>query len=76
MSGHVLSQQVRRQSCFLWYSLASHLRRNRLLFSRSGARPEDGVEDMTVISEIDEKGINVNLRVRYNRDQIYVSVLK
>lgn len=29
--------------------------------------------DMTVISDIDEMGINRNLQVRYSRDQIYVS---
>jgi myosin heavy subunit len=28
---------------------------------------------MTVISDIDELGINRNLQVRYDRDQIYVS---
>lgn len=28
---------------------------------------------MTVISEIDEHGINTNLRVRYENDKIYVS---
>jgi len=28
---------------------------------------------MTVISEIDEYGINTNLKVRYQRDLIYVS---
>ncbi|XP_060082957.1 myosin-I heavy chain-like [Ylistrum balloti] len=36
-----------------------------------GARPEDGVSDMTIISDIDEKGININLRTRYKKDQIY-----
>ncbi|XP_062572386.1 myosin-I heavy chain-like isoform X2 [Saccostrea cucullata] len=39
--------------------------------SSSGAAPEDGVPDMIVISEIDENGIAVNLRVRYTKDQIY-----
>ena len=39
----------------------------------SGCRPEHGVPDMTVISNIDENGINRNLRVRYDRDTIYVS---
>ena len=29
---------------------------------------------MTVISDIDEFGINTNLKVRYEREQIYVSV--
>lgn len=28
---------------------------------------------MTVISEIDEYGINTNLKVRYEKDLIYVS---
>ncbi|XP_046750485.1 myosin-I heavy chain isoform X2 [Diprion similis] len=36
-----------------------------------GSRPEMGVSDMTVISDIDETGINRNLQVRYQRDQIY-----
>ena len=39
----------------------------------SGTSPEAGVPDMTVISDIDELGINKNLMVRYGRDQIYVS---
>ncbi|KAG7202639.1 hypothetical protein KM043_009818 [Ampulex compressa] len=36
-----------------------------------GSSPEFGVPDMTVISDIDETGINRNLQVRYGRDQIY-----
>ncbi|XP_074603106.1 unconventional myosin 81F isoform X3 [Brevipalpus obovatus] len=32
---------------------------------------EDGVQDMTVLSNIDEHGINTNLRVRYENDRIY-----
>ncbi|XP_049959838.1 myosin-I heavy chain [Schistocerca serialis cubense] len=36
-----------------------------------GSSPEAGVPDMTVISDIDEQGINKNLQVRYARDQIY-----
>nr|XP_012145621.1 PREDICTED: unconventional myosin-VIIa-like isoform X5 [Megachile rotundata] len=36
-----------------------------------GSSPELGVPDMTVISDIDETGINRNLQVRYCRDQIY-----
>jgi hypothetical protein len=43
------------------------------LFSGLGTSPEAGVPDMTVISDIDELGINKNLLVRYGRDQIYVS---
>lgn len=31
---------------------------------------------MTSISDIDENGINRNLKVRYDRDQIYVSFSK
>ena len=41
--------------------------------SVSGSRPEDGVPDMTVISDIDEAGINRTLHVRYDHDRIYVS---
>jgi len=40
-----------------------------------GCRPSDGVPDMIVISGIDETGINENLRTRYKKDQIYVSLL-
>lgn len=40
-----------------------------------GSRPEDGVRDMIVISDIDENGINTNLHVRYKEDIIYVSFL-
>ncbi|EGD81471.1 myosin-X [Salpingoeca rosetta] len=36
-----------------------------------GLRPQDGVPDMTHISNIDVSGINTNLRVRFNRDEIY-----
>lgn len=45
----------------------------RVLFIVKGLRPTDGVPDMTVISNIDEHGINKNLQVRYSRDSIYVS---
>lgn len=38
-----------------------------------GYIPEDGVPDMTVMSDINESGINKNLRVRYGKDNIYVS---
>ncbi|CAG2104359.1 unnamed protein product [Medioppia subpectinata] len=38
---------------------------------QKGWRPEDGVPDLTVISNIDERGINTNLKVRYEREQIY-----
>ncbi|XP_052123144.1 myosin-I heavy chain isoform X1 [Frankliniella occidentalis] len=40
-------------------------------FHAMGCRPDAGVPDMTVISDIDENGINRNLQVRYGRDQIY-----
>ena len=43
------------------------------MFVHTGARPEDGVADMTVISDINEFGINTNLKVRYKSDRIYVS---
>ncbi|XP_053210352.1 myosin-I heavy chain-like isoform X2 [Panonychus citri] len=32
---------------------------------------EDGVQDLTALSNIDEHGINTNLRVRYKNDKIY-----
>lgn len=38
-----------------------------------GCSPDKDVADMTAISDIDEIGINHNLKLRYNRDQIYVS---
>ena len=37
----------------------------------SGQRAEDGVPDMTSISDIDVGGVNTNLRVRFGRDEIY-----
>uniref|UniRef100_A0A8D8D5D3 (northern house mosquito) hypothetical protein n=1 Tax=Culex pipiens TaxID=7175 RepID=A0A8D8D5D3_CULPI len=43
------------------------------LEGRVGSTPDKGVPDMTCISDIDENGINHNLKVRYERDQIYVS---
>lgn len=39
----------------------------------SGTKAENGVPDMTILSNIDEHGINTNLSARYHRDQIYVS---
>lgn len=42
--------------------------------SPPGYLPEDGVEDMTILTNIDEHGININLKSRYAQDQIYVSV--
>lgn len=47
-----------------------------ILILISGSSSEAGVPDMTVISDIDENGINRNLKVRYDRNQIYVSFLK
>lgn len=35
--------------------------------------PDIGVADMTSIPEIDENGINSNLKLRYTNDIIYVS---
>ncbi|KAL4238118.1 TRAFAC class myosin-kinesin ATPase superfamily [Mactra antiquata] len=40
---------------------------------QNGCRPQDGVRDMIVISDIDENGINENLKTRYKKDIIYVS---
>lgn len=37
----------------------------------NGWRPEDGVPDLAMMSDITDQGINVNLRTRYQRDQIY-----
>ncbi|XP_055618591.1 unconventional myosin heavy chain 6 isoform X1 [Toxorhynchites rutilus septentrionalis] len=47
--------------------------RRRLFWTvgRVGSTPDKGVPDMTCISDIDENGINRNLKVRYERDQIY-----
>ena len=36
-----------------------------------GQRCEDGVPDMTTISDIDVAGVNTNLRVRFERNEIY-----
>lgn len=37
----------------------------------AGQRCEDGVPDMTAISDIDVVGVNTNLRVRFERNEIY-----
>jgi myosin heavy subunit len=37
----------------------------------NGWRPEDGVPDLAMMSDITTEGINVNLRTRYMRDEIY-----
>lgn len=37
----------------------------------NGWRPEDGVPDLAMMSDITAEGINVNLRTRYQRDEIY-----
>ena len=37
-------------------------------------RQEEGVPDMTVMSDINEAGINNNLQLRYQHDNIYVSL--
>lgn len=37
----------------------------------SGWRPEDGVPDLAMMSDITDQGININLKTRYKRDQIY-----
>ena len=42
----------------------------------NGVDMDDGVPDMTVISDIDEHGINKNLQKRYKKNKIYVSILK
>lgn len=39
--------------------------------SNKNKTPEDGVDDMTILSNIDVQGISTNLKVRYRRDQIY-----
>lgn len=37
----------------------------------NGWRPEDGVPDLAMMSDITDSGININLKTRYQRDQIY-----
>lgn len=44
-----------------------------ILLGCLGSQPNMGVPDMIAISDIDENGVNHNLKVRYQRDQIYVS---
>uniref|UniRef100_A0A0L8GYR5 Uncharacterized protein n=1 Tax=Octopus bimaculoides TaxID=37653 RepID=A0A0L8GYR5_OCTBM len=41
--------------------------------TKEGTRPQDGVRDMIIISNIDENGVNINLQTRYNKDLVYVS---
>jgi len=45
-----------------------------LFFDFEGSGPEDGVNDLTLISNIDETGINTNLFVRYKKDLVYVRI--
>lgn len=52
-----------------------HLIMHVNILASSGCRPEDGVRDMIVISDIDETGINENLKTRYKKDLIYVSFI-
>lgn len=47
-----------------------------LFAGRASSTADKGVPDMTCISDIDEIGINRNLKVRYERDEIYVSFSK
>lgn len=42
-------------------------------FRNMANTPDIGVADMTSIPEIDENGINSNLKLRYTNDIIYVS---
>ena len=58
--------------CLTYLHWLCHIQRIFVLYS--GAKPSDGVPDMTAISEIDEYGIKENLRVRYRQDKIYVSL--
>ncbi|KAL3287093.1 hypothetical protein HHI36_001577 [Cryptolaemus montrouzieri] len=48
----------------------------QLEFSSTGALPDGGVQDMTWLTVLDEEVINGNLKIRYEKDQIYVSFLK
>ena len=44
---------------------------NKMCDHSNGWRPEDGVPDLAMMSDITAEGINVNLRTRYLRDEIY-----
>ena len=70
-NGHYFSFILIRLSACRELAMASILDRPRLV--TEGAKPSDGVPDMTIISDIDEYGINTNLKVRYQQDRIYVS---
>lgn len=50
-----------------------NLMANRICISVAGTVPEDGVPDMTRLTVLDEEVINKNLRLRYDKDRIYVS---
>lgn len=47
-----------------------------VILGRISSLPDKGIPDMTCISDIDEQGINRNLKVRYQRDEVYVSFFK
>jgi hypothetical protein len=42
----------------------------------SGYTADAGVDDLTTIKDIDELGINKNLLIRYQRNQIYVCLFQ
>lgn len=45
--------------------------RDKMCEHSNGWRPEDGVPDLAMMSDITDHGINTNLKTRYERDQIY-----
>lgn len=59
------SLQLKTYQIFFFYHFSGRL----------GSTSDNGVPDMTAISDIDDIGINHNLKIRYQRDQIYVSFL-
>ncbi|KXJ71897.1 hypothetical protein RP20_CCG019429 [Aedes albopictus] len=65
------NKRIRHQRCC--DTSSQTIRLLRVKEGRVGSTPDKGVPDMTCISDIDENGINRNLKVRYERDQIYVS---
>lgn len=50
-----------------------NLMANRIFILVAGTVPEDGVPDMTRLTVLDEEVINKNLKLRYDKDRIYVS---
>lgn len=58
----------------MFYSKFDNLSDDLHFFLLIPGLPKDGVQDMTWLSVLNEDVINGNLKLRYEKDQIYVSL--